>query len=588
MLSDNKRLQNRPLTRRRAAVLAGAAAIVALAIAGVRAPVGEGNLAIAAPPEKPEAATAALPAVLPLDIHYAPPESVLVAAIQPARLLGREGMQPLVKLLNDSTNSAEHRAGVKLENIEQITFAMTALPAPRVNSRQVTLTSWRAAAAFDWKPYAKILAGQGEPIEVDLGGKKYFKSALPEYYKPVNPDKAQRFAFFLPDDRTIVMGPENLVQQVLLSGGRSKAPWASQWQTLATGAAAVMVDLAAVNQTMAAIKQREPQAAQGPLLALAPLWEKGRRLFLAARLDDGLNFSAQVDCDTADDAGAVRETAQAALTLARNALEAFGQRAVASPDANSVAALPLSDLALEAIKQSKLVANGKQVTLRAKLDLDIADTALSTLMPAVLASRAAARRSQATNNLKQLMIAMHNFHDVNGHFPPPAVLGPDGKTAHSWRVAILPYIEEIELYKQYKMDEPWDSASNKKVLAKMPAVFRDPTADAASLETSYFTLVGSATALGAKNGKGTKLQEITDGTSNTIALVEAKRAVPWTKPEDIEYNTDKPLPRFGGWRDGGFLTAYCDGSIRYVSDTTDPQVLHALITKSGGERITLP
>lgn len=210
------------------------------------------------------------------------------------------------------------------------------------------------------------------------------------------------------------------------------------------------------------------------------------------------------------------------------------------------------------------------------------------MTPAIVAAREAARRQEAVNNLKQIMIAFWNYNDVHGHFPAPVGVGPDGKTLHSWRVEILPFIEQQELYKRYKMDERWDSENNKQVLAQMPSVFRNPQADPAKLEANYFVLVGSATALGPKDGKGTKLQEITDGTSNTIAVVEAKRATPWTKPEDIDYDPAKPLPRFGGWNPGGFWTAFCDGSVRFLSDSVDQQKLHAYITRAGGELITNP
>ncbi|OYV87418.1 MAG: hypothetical protein B7Z73_10140 [Planctomycetia bacterium 21-64-5] len=175
-----------------------------------------------------------------------------------------------------------------------------------------------------------------------------------------------------------------------------------------------------------------------------------------------------------------------------------------------------------------------------------------------------------------------------GHLPPPVVMGPDGKTPHSWRVAILPLVERQDLYSGYRMDEPWDSPNNRIVLAQMPPLFRDPAADPTSQETTYFALVGPTTALGDKEGKGTKFQEITDGASNTICIVEAKRAVPWTKPEDIDYDPDQALPKFGGWHAGGFFAGFCDGSVRFLPDTIDQQMLRNAITKSGGERVSLP
>ncbi len=78
------------------------------------------------------------------------------------------------------------------------------------------------------------------------------------------------------------------------------------------------------------------------------------------------------------------------------------------------------------------------------------------------------------NDLKQIGLAMHNYHDVNKHFPAPVIMGPDGKTPHSWRVAILPYLDQQELYKQYNLNEPWDSPHNKKLLKKSPPSIGTP------------------------------------------------------------------------------------------------------------------
>ena len=99
---------------------------------------------------------------------------------------------------------------------------------------------------------------------------------------------------------------------------------------------------------------------------------------------------------------------------------------------------------------------------------------VAMLVPAVQQARAAARRVQSQNNLKQIALALHNYHSAYTHFPAQTVLGPDGKTVHSWRVAILPFLNQVDLYKQYQLSEPWDSESNLKVLSQMPPVYRDP------------------------------------------------------------------------------------------------------------------
>jgi prepilin-type processing-associated H-X9-DG protein len=199
-------------------------------------------------------------------------------------------------------------------------------------------------------------------------------------------------------------------------------------------------------------------------------------------------------------------------------------------------------------------------------------------LPAVAAARQAARRAQSLNNLKQLALAMMNYLDANRHFPPAVLYGPDGKTPYSWRVALLPWLDQKALYDQYHFDEPWDGPNNRKLLEKMPAVFRCPTEPAESKNACYFALVGPGTIFDGQ--KGTTPGEIVDGMSNTLLLVEAKRDIPWTKPEDIAYDPDKPLPELGGFFEGGFNAAFADGSVYFPSATDSEKVLRALITKA--------
>jgi beta-lactamase regulating signal transducer with metallopeptidase domain len=573
MLNDTKPLRNIPISRRRAATFAFAAAIIGLVVSGVRAPLGDApQLASAAPPATPTAAQA----LKPIDLSYVPARAVAVLAVRPAELLSNADMQPLVKLLNEATG-LEQRTGLKIENIEEVKLALTRLPDRPGNMESMMLQILRHKEPFDWK--GKIGENVvGKPVEATIAGKTYYHSD--------HGDAAIRPAFYLPDDRTIVIGPEIDLQRAIVSGGKSKPEWAGAWEKSATGQAVAMVDLTAVNRAVSEeIKQHPaPQA----VTVFAPIWEKGQRLFVTVQKDQGLDLASRIDCATADDAGRVQETAQAVLTLARNLLDE-ADRALAKGTAEQAGAvIPLVDLASEVLKKGKVQTEGSSVTYSSKLDVDVADTAVSVVAPAVIAVRQASGRQQAMNNMKQIMLAMHNYHDVHGHFPPPVVIGPDGKTPHSWRIEILPYVEQAQLYQQYKMDEPWDSENNMKVLAQMPTVLRDPSADPNSKVTSYFALTGPATAFGPTDGKGTKFQDIRDGTSNTIAFVEAKRAVPWTKPEDIDYSPDKPMPKFGGWRPGGFIVATCDGAVRFVQDNLDQQVLRAMITKAGGEPLSIP
>lgn len=576
MLRDNKPLRNVSLSRRRAAGLVAIVAGAGLAIAGVRGPAGTSQ---AAPPNIAAAkrATGADRRADAFDLTYVPSRAVAVIALRPAALLGREGMKPLVEVINDSNNPA-HRAGLRVENIEEIKLAFSELPNGGPMMDRLMVQIFRSTEPFDWmKVFGKEYFGEGKPVKVQFAGKEYFKLA--------EVSRAMGRTIYLPDDRTIVMTTEPQLQQILLAGKRSP-DWADRWQSLGSGEFAAMLDLTAVHQALAAeLKQTPPPPHLAPLLAFAPLWEKGQRLFAAARLDDEVTFQARIDCRNRDDVEQVERTAQAALTLAQNMLEELGNQLARAPAQGNAAALPTVDVASQLLKRGKLATSGETVEYTTKLDVDVAETVTAIFAPAVMAARGSARRAQDMNNMKQIMLALHIYADVNKHFPPPVVIGPDGKTPHSWRVEILPYIEQEPLYRQYKMDEPWDSENNKKVLEQMPAVLRDPKTDGQSTNASYFALVGSTTLFGDKESKGTMFGDIKDGTSNTIAIVEAKRSVPWTKPEDIDYDPAKPLPKLGGWHPGGFIAGFGDGSVHFLQDTLAQETLRALITKAGGEII---
>ena len=220
---------------------------------------------------------------------------------------------------------------------------------------------------------------------------------------------------------------------------------------------------------------------------------------------------------------------------------------------------------------------------------------VALLLPAVQAAREAARRSQSTNNLKQIALAMHNYHDTFRGFPPAYSVDKDGKPLLSWRVHILPFIEQQALYQAFHLDEPWDSEHNKTLIARMPQVYRSPNSVAEPGKTVYLGNAGKdgvfvpATEGPPQPPRGLSFAKITDGTSNTIMAVEANdaAAVIWTKPDDFVPRADNPLQGLVGMRPGGFLAALCDGSVRFIAATIDKNTLKALFTRSGGEVVGL-
>jgi hypothetical protein len=229
-----------------------------------------------------------------------------------------------------------------------------------------------------------------------------------------------------------------------------------------------------------------------------------------------------------------------------------------------------------------------------------APLAVALLAPAIFqarkSSRQAVRRMHARNNLKQLGLSMHNYHDVHHGFPAAHNTGQNGKPLLSWRVHVLPFLNEHKLYTQFHLDEPWNSKHNKRLIARMPRIYRSLGSSADPGKTVYLGIGGEKGVFAppkqkARNGQdniGTRIRDITDGSSNTIMVVEASdvKAVIWTMPDDLEPDKKDPIQGLVGLRPGGFLALLCDGSVRFVPEPVNRKTLRALFTKNGGEVVS--
>ncbi|MBI1325687.1 DUF1559 domain-containing protein [bacterium] len=208
---------------------------------------------------------------------------------------------------------------------------------------------------------------------------------------------------------------------------------------------------------------------------------------------------------------------------------------------------------------------------------------VALLLPAVQSAREAARRAQCFNNHKQIALAMHNYADANKGFPPMAITGKNGEPLLSWRVALLPYLEQQQLYEAIRKDEPWDSPHNRPLMSRMPAVFACPTNELEPGMTCCRAFVGDGGIL--EKDKTTPLSTIRDGTSNTIMFAEAAEPVEWMRPEGLPVNAPGLLG-LGSKHPGGFVAAFADGSVRFISSRVSPRTLKGLATKDGGEVVS--
>jgi hypothetical protein len=301
-------------------------------------------------------------------------------------------------------------------------------------------------------------------------------------------------------------------------------------------------------------------------------------LWAAAGVEIGPNpsFKLVVASPSPDAARSIQRLGQDLLTLVKNSPELR----------NRMPELP------KLASQIKTEIAGDRVTVTADAR-DAAQIFNSALRPA----REAALRSQCVNNEKQIALAMHNYaHRHKSAFPPAFSTDNASKPLLSWRVLILPYLDQGEvLYKEFHLDETWDSPHNKALIARMPAVYRCPNQSDESArlgKTCYLAPRGPETIF---NGAApVKLTDIADGTSNTILFFDAgdERSVTWTKPADWDLPADPTaalpgmLSAHQGRGNRGTDVAFADGSVRFIREALKPATLRALFSYAGGEAIS--
>ena len=217
----------------------------------------------------------------------------------------------------------------------------------------------------------------------------------------------------------------------------------------------------------------------------------------------------------------------------------------------------------------------------------------------------AADRMNSSNNLKQITLGVHDYQGKFNDFPNNSY-GPDGKPLLSWRVHLLPFVEEDVLYRQFKLDEPWDSPNNRRLLDQMPMVYANPAERNGRVprgNKTYYRGFSNPGAMFARRDQGAArppmigghdqplaqsrlgFAQISDGMGNTVLVVEAGDPVEWTKPDDLDASAGKPFPALGGLRpkEDVIMVGFLDGSVKAIKRTVSEAQWRAAISYAGGE-----
>jgi prepilin-type processing-associated H-X9-DG protein len=595
MLRNTHQIRNLSLT---ALARAGTIAILAalgLLVAGLRGPDGpttahaqvtsQSAAGIAGPGAPgPTAGTA-------YNLAFLPADAKMVVAARPAILLQYREVR---EMLSQFTQHPSQKAlrNLHLDQAEELLVFWDGIPEPPGLTPILAPPSGvvlHMSNPQDWKASLVPLLGSVE--EVRVAGQSYHR-----------PDRSGpgSWCAYAPDDRTLVLARQDLLRE-LIEDRKAPAPpraWDEPWKKVARGQLMLALETRWLRRRLAqAWHTASPTSihtlAPGLTLEMiAPLLEKSQAYAISIDASQGLSADAVAATGADENSKPVLDTIQAVLTLFKNAVG--GLRRDPPSRRNSEAMDWTFQAAESLLGQARLDTSPGFVHLHADSPVRLAE-GIKLLAPEITAARDTVRRTTSMNNLKQIGLAFHNYHDVNGRFPAPVLYGSkDHSIPYSWRVAILPFLEQNDLYQQYHFDEPWDGPNNRKLLEQMPGVYSYPGPDGRSPSSrtisSYYVFSGSAAALGSavrseQAADGPGVAQITDGTSNTILAVEWQGDIPWTKPLDIPFDPNGPRVELGGYQPDGFNALFADGSVRFLSKSIAAPVLKALITRSGGEVI---
>lgn len=523
------------------------------------------------PSAAPQAGRAA--AAQPFDLKYITSRPMAAAIIHPQQLLSAAKIKMLP--LEVAQAHVLDRFGFDPWQIEELVLLAT------VNLPQPPSTAFivRFKAPYD----REAVISHFEPLEGEgLNG-------MPFYCVP---GTGQNPNILLADEKTILAGPPEELRE-MLAGQKANGPLVERLKKVdAADAFTAVVVLEPVRGLLqGAVTQLPPLPP--PLQPFLEIPDLLAAVETHVRVEPGLELSVVLEGLDADAAGKLAGLVDQAIALGNQYVD--GQLASSAERKASVEEvavmhylkrmLKLGDENLERQRQDERLA----LTLKGDAALWPATSGVfvAMLLPAVGAARDAARRSQSTNNLKMIGLAMQNHADVFKMFPRSSYT-EDGKPLLSWRVHVLPFIEQQQLYRQFRLDEPWHSEHNKALIAKMPDIYKNPKLDATDAEkglTNYLQPTGKFALF--RRDKEPTFAFITDGSSNTIAAVESQKKVIWTQPDDLEIDPEKPLAELN-FLPGGFYALFADGHVSLVPANFPPEVLANLFNPQDGNPTPTP
>ncbi|MBX9789344.1 MAG: DUF1559 domain-containing protein [Pirellulales bacterium] len=542
-------------------------------------------------------------------------DAVAVLALRPQGFFGPGEFKVLDQLLNQQ--GSDYRIPVPVTQIEQLTMVMTR-PNTERPPRDASGTSLvfdiniiRAVQPIDWDTKRK--SQRYEMREAEHAGRVFFTI----------PDQPN-ICFWPADDRTCVVAEPWTIKRVIeqAPGAGARLPWADSWDQLADSALVIAFEPAWAARTIKERVQSLPDL-KLPAAMLEGLLKDTKSLLCALDAPAGVRGRLLLSCADEQQATKRLNGLKGFVSLGRQLFKpkpvpktdaGVDERAQAAAEATAKRnAITEKLLASAEFTQTGAMA---RVTVQGDVEVAMALQVLTSTLGGVLSPSVAAasasfeptptsveirpvlvgvvnspsmlkRRDLSKQQISAVATAIIKYHDRQQTLPPCASASATGAPLLSWRVLILPDLGYEKLFREFHLDEPWDSEHNLPLAQKMPREYGGPLAADAqpvTTNTSLFALVGPQTCF--SEGATRRLADLADGRDRTLLVIEARGDTIWTKPEDVTVDAaGRPSRRLAGLHAGGVVLATADGQARFVVEREIAELLPALLSIAGGESV---
>lgn len=525
----------------------------------------------------------------PVDLQWLPSSTEGIVHIKVSQLMtGPLGAFVQTPNIAAQVQQFEAMAGFGLENIDSLTVGVSRISELSQQQKEPDPESMALIAVIRANKQldpSRLTMVAPNATQVTEGSVSYYRI-------PQDPP----VAVWMPNDQTVVAGAESVVQQVAsATGGTSSLD-----SGLLNGQASIEIAFspaipdAIFRHPNFRIPENSPTPVPPPVRTLVGAIKKhviGASIGITLTQD--LGFRTAFRCR--DEAGAKQfgETfKQVSDELQKLQDPSAGGQGI--PPGMAMMMAPFQQISDAMNKSFTVTSNGTLTSSSAEAKgggqtlASFVPLAASMIGPAIASGRTAAQRVESKNNLKQLGLAMLNFHDAYRRFPNAVGKGPNGEEWLSWRVHLLPFLGYKPLYDQFALEEPWDSPTNRPLVDQMPDVFRSPKVQTAPGKTVYLVPVSPGTMFDGQKGRA--MRTVTDGTSNTIMMVEVEedQAVYWTQPSDFQVPPSGVLAGLAKNNGDNVTVLMVDGSTRELSVSTDEQAVKHLFEVADGNPVNLP